>query len=716
MTKRLFPILARVMVLLAACAPQTTPTFTPADTPTETIVPATLPATATPAPPLSPTPAPTPTVARPDLAVIQPENISAVHQEYLVGDGRLIQVAISPGGGLIAYASTIGVRFLDRQSLLERGFLPSSTPVSTIDFSPDGSLLAVGFDNGRVRLFRVAELLTGNNLAEPKPLEEIKAHTFRVTRVRFSPDGSLLATASWDRTANIWKVADGTRVRSLGGFILALTEVVFSPDGRYISAGSLDGTLRVWEVRSGKVLAQWGVTDKKRLDQGLYPVSLLWDPSDQYLQIGWANGQIQSWRWQKKDEKPQPVASHPGQLQTLIQVSASKLVSLGEDGTTVAWLVGQTGGVYTLQEKDHRLFGDQVKSLAISSDGETWVVGKFPCAIEKWVSTQGGASLAYHRPGAGIRVTSVVLPDQEHLMITGSGDGVLRLWDIDHPVQPLEVTLADGEAIEQLVLSADQRWLAAAVGDTVKIYALTDLLALAANPAGGSTVQQPTLSLSTGGTAHRIALSPDGTLLAASTLLANTIQLWSLPEGKHLIDLTRFDHPVEALSFSPTENSLAAGATDHRVFLWRNLSVKELSSLESDETLEPFYIQGGFVVTSLIWSPVGDQLAISGTYKQARVVNPKDGQVRYYLNNATDQLVTAAFSPDRNLIASAGVDGIIRLYSARDGKLLATWSGHAGLVNAIQFSPRGDRLVSCGEDGTIRIWSIPADSHPSRTL
>jgi len=80
------------------------------------------------------------------------------------------------------------------------------------------------------------------------------AHQTNVTAVAFSPDGSLLATASLDQTIKIWSTANWACLLTMSGHTNGVSSVAFSPDGQKIVSGSVDGTVKIWDRASGNCL------------------------------------------------------------------------------------------------------------------------------------------------------------------------------------------------------------------------------------------------------------------------------------------------------------------------------------------------------------------------------------------------------------------------------------------------------------------------------
>jgi eukaryotic-like serine/threonine-protein kinase len=175
-----------------------------------------------------------------DVAAREPKTLTVATQ---YGNRLCVQCAeFSPDGTLLAAGFQFQwVTVWDVESgnvKLEFSQPPAMMWIRSLAFSLDCRALAVGTDNGAVTLWEVE---SGKRLAS------FRGHTTDVQALAFSPDGKTLASASADRTVRLWDVITGQE-RSTLPHDAAVWKVQFSPDGSTLATASGDGTVKLWRA------------------------------------------------------------------------------------------------------------------------------------------------------------------------------------------------------------------------------------------------------------------------------------------------------------------------------------------------------------------------------------------------------------------------------------------------------------------------------------
>ena len=68
-------------------------------------------------------------------------------------------------------------------------------------------------------------------------------------------------------------------------------------------------------------------------------------------------------------------------------------------------------------------------------------------------------------------------------------------------------------------------------------------------------------------------------------------------------------------------------------------------------------------------------------------------------------VTSVSFSPDRQFLATAGVDDRVRIWNL-SGKKIAEWKALQQSVNMVSFSPNGKFLATAGRDSTVKFWNL----------
>src|SRR6266581_2980073 len=248
----------------------------------------------------------------------------------------------------------------------------------------------------------------------------IKGHTDRVLGLAFAPDGSTLASGSWDRTVKLWEVASGRLLQTLSGHRDKVHCVAWSPDGRTVASGSVDKTIWLYDVVQGH-----SQVALRGHSAAVYSLAFTSDSAS--LLSGGEDGTLRVWDVASR----QCVRVMQGYAIGIYEIDWSpdgmRLVSGGTDTLVTIWDVTTGAASKVLRGHNWIVYG-----VAWSPDGRFVASCELHTLIRLWDATSGTCVQTLQDLAAS------------PLDVAWSPDGQLLAWGTDqHGIQVWDMTKQD---------------------------------------------------------------------------------------------------------------------------------------------------------------------------------------------------------------------------------------------------------------------------------
>ncbi|KAF9984884.1 hypothetical protein BGZ65_012345, partial [Modicella reniformis] len=591
-------------------------------------------------------------------------------------------------------------------------FLAEDDKVLSCTYSPDGKSFAVGLENGDVSVYT-----TSNR----ERMWTLKDHTGPVTSVVYSPKGSLIASGSEDKTVRLSDVATKS-CRSTLEHDGKVTSVVYSPNDDMIVSGCSDGKVWLWDVETATSLQIIPIqTNQGQVSQVSQITSVAYSSMANMVISGSSDGLVYLWGVKTGSWLHPPLQGHNATITSIAYSPERKqFASASEDHTVLLWDL-----VWDLEAKrpNHTLSGhdDEVTSVVYSPKGDLIVSGSKDKTVMLW-DTETGAlrrilrghidritSVAYSPKGlvasgswdmtirlwdveAGARnqtandtnkrISGVAYSPSGDLIATGSSDGTVRLWDTKTGT-PLQTFSGHQKDVISVIFSP--------IGDLVASIGIDHEVRLWDAKAGCRHVfvREP-------GLAGDVAFSPEGDMIASGSV-DNNVQLWNVQTGECHSIFSGHTNTITSVTFSPNGDLIAAGSEDRTVRLW-NAKARTYCCTLSDHDGE---------VMSVAFSPKGDLIASGSRDKTVRLWNPITGTCRQTLSGHEDTVTSVTYLPTMDLVASGSDDMTVRLWVIASGhcrEVIQCSSKVTGVASSTTSSI--DYLVTGCDDGSVRLWKV----------
>jgi WD40 repeat protein len=272
------------------------------------------------------------------------------------------------------------------------------------------------------------------------------------------------------------------------------------------------------------------------------------------------------------------------------------------------------------------------------------------------------------------------------LLVTGSRDKSLRVWNLDTGKQAGEPLLDHDAGVTRIAASTDGRWIVSgAINGSILVWevatkeTLTELKRVPVSFKGHETE------------VWGVVFAPDSETFASASW-DETVCVWKRETGETVLGPLKVGSFANSVAYSPDGKKLAAGTNKH-IIVWNIKTGKELLKIE----------QRAFRVA---FTPDGLRL-ISGNRKDIRISDATTGAIiKHFDAHTTRPFHALAIAPNGTKFATS-YDRTTRFFDLTTFEPIGEPLEHPDRVYGLAFSKDSQLIATGCEDKLVRTWTVP---------
>ncbi|XP_078088813.1 WD repeat-containing protein 3 [Mustelus asterias] len=624
--------------------------------------------------------------------------------------------------------------------------------------APDGRHLAVGYEDGSIRIFSV---MTGESNVT------FNGHKAAVTILNYDILGARLVSGSKDTEVIIWDIINESGLYRLKGHKDAITHAAFLKGRNFLVTSSKDTFVKWWDLDTqhcfqtivGHRSEVWGfalLSDEKRIMTGSSDSELrVWDIHylDEEKEVGepdvkktknpFENAEVTEDELNENPEERILACQKSGSLfregrnrvVTLAVDISSRIVAChGTDGVLEVFKILTEEEVNQKIEKKQKKARKKAKRKAESGESDV----DLQPAVERTLKDEIEKVTNIKASGKIRSFNFLLLPNGELKIVMLLQNNTVEAYSLNIMVKIPEctkmarITIAGHRTdARTLAFSSDNIAVLSASAETVKIWNRSTLQCIRT-----MACEYSLCSLFVPGDRQIILGTKSGKL-----------QLFDLASGHLLETFDAHNGAVWSISLAPDQRGFVTGSADKLVKFWEfelvkdenstqtRLSLNHTRTLQLDEdilsvcyspnqrllavslldcTIKVFYTDTLKFFLSLYGHklPVlcmdisydSNLIATGSADRNVKIWGLEFGDCHKSLFAHDDSVMYLKFVPKTHLFFTAGKDRKIKQWDADKFEHIQTLEGHHGEVWCLTISPNGNHIVSSSHDKSLRLW------------